>query len=80
MQAICTKYIGPTDRWDARIKAYSESGLSVVVGYPHHKPQGAEFHRVAVEAFCAKHAGWGTAEDYHAGSIKGGWAWVWAKA
>ena len=75
MQAICTKYIKPTNTRGARIKAYSESGLSVTVPVNHAKDSQA-VHFDAVIAFCSRFEGWGPASLYKAGSIKGGYAWV----
>jgi hypothetical protein len=34
-QAITTKYLGPTNYRGARIKAYTESGISLTISYPY---------------------------------------------
>ena len=75
MQAICTKFIGPSNTRGARIKAYCESGLSATVPYDHSK-SSQDAHFAAVIAFCAKYPNWGFAGEYRAGAIKGGYAWV----
>lgn len=75
MQAICTKYFGPSNVKGSRVKAYSESGLSVTISYPREK-SGQDVDFEAVKAFCSKFPGWGPASNYHAGAIKGGYAWV----
>ena len=75
MQAICTKYIGPSNTRGARIKAYSESGLSVTVPY-NHAMSGQAVHFAAVIEFCAQNPVWGPAGLYRAGAIKSGYAWV----
>lgn len=54
MQAIHTKYIGPTNTKGGRIKAYTAAGLSATISYPH------EFshemcHYQAVKALVKKH-------------------------
>ena len=75
MQAICTKYIGPSNTRGARIKAYCESGLSVTVPF-NHAMSGQAVHFAAVVEFCKRYPNWGPAGTYRAGSIKGGYAWV----
>ena len=75
MQAICTKYLGPTDFRGARIKAYCGDGRSTTIPYPY-TLSGQNVHFKAVIAFCSKFPGWGPADAYHAGIIKGGYAWV----
>ena len=75
MQAICTKYIAPSNFRGSRIKAYCESGLSVIVPFDPSK-SGQNVHFEAVKAFCFKFPNWGPASAYHAGAIKGGYAWV----
>jgi hypothetical protein len=54
MIAIQTKYLGPTNTRGARIKAWTDSGFSASISYPH------EFshelcHFQAVKALIAKH-------------------------
>lgn len=75
MQAICTKYLGPTNTKGARIKAYTESGLSATVAYDH-SLNTTENHYNAVKAFVARNPGTGPAWNWISGGIKGGFAWV----
>lgn len=70
MIAIQTKYLGPTNTRGSRIKAWTESGHSLTVGYPYEKREGAEAHSVAALALARK-MGWdgtlisgGTDEGY----------------
>lgn len=56
MQAIQTKYLGPTNTRGSRIKATCASG-SLTIGYPHELGQGQPAHRKAAEALIAK-LGW----------------------
>lgn len=69
MQAISTKYLGPTYTRGGRIKAYTESGHSLTIGYPH-ELDTREAHASAAVALC-KSLGWdgtlisgGTADGY----------------
>ena len=55
MQAITTKFIGPTNTRGSRIKASAYAG-SITVGYSH-ELNSDENHRAAAEALCAK-MGW----------------------
>ena len=55
MQAIVTKYLGPTDTKGARIKATGYSG-SITIPYDH-SLSGRAVHRKAAEALCEKF-GW----------------------
>lgn len=55
MQAIHTKYLGPTNSRGARIKATCAAG-SVTVDYPH-ELSGQACHRAAADVLCAK-LGW----------------------
>lgn len=66
MQAIITKYIGPTDTKPSRIKAACGAG-SITIGYPHDL-SGQAVHRAAAEALAVK-LGW-TGEHY--GPLLGG--------
>ena len=75
MQAICTKYLSPTNFHGARIKAYCESGLSVTIPV-NYALNGQALHFAAVVEFCHRHPGWGPAGTYRAGAIKSGYAWV----
>ena len=58
MIAIQTKYLGPTNTRGSRIKAWTESGHSMTVDYPHEKREGADAHSVAALAL-ARSLGWG---------------------
>lgn len=40
MQAISTKYLGPTDTLGSRIKARTESGQTLTIPYPHELDPG----------------------------------------
>ncbi len=55
MQAIITKYYGPSNTKGSRIKAKCSSG-SITVGYPYHL-SGDAVHRFAAVALCDK-MGW----------------------
>jgi hypothetical protein len=73
MQAITTKYLGPTNTQGARIKATCESG-TVTVGY-RHDLSGADVHAVAAMALARKlkfknGGGWAS------GETKGGYVFV----
>jgi hypothetical protein len=68
MQAITTKYHGPTNTRGARITATSESGIKVTLPYPH-ELTGRECHDAAVRALCHK-IGW--TGQMVAGAIHGG--------
>lgn len=56
MQAIQTKYLGPTNTRGSRIKATCAAG-SLTIPYPHELDQGQSAHRKAAEALAAK-LGW----------------------
>jgi hypothetical protein len=67
MQAIITKFIGPTNHRGARIKAIAAAG-SVTVPYEYGTDtEGA--HRVAAVAFCEK---FGWTFDHIAGDLPDG--------
>ena len=53
MQAIITKYLGPTNSRGARIKAKCERG-SITIPYPHEANTGEDAHRVALQALINK--------------------------
>ena len=53
MQAIVTKYLGPTNYKGGRIKAVCERG-SVTIPYPYEANQGRDAHMVAVRALLDK--------------------------
>ncbi len=49
MQAIVTKYLGPTEYRGSRIRAAAEAG-SLTIDYPSEARAGEDAHRVAAEA------------------------------
>lgn len=54
MIAIHTKYIGPTNTRGARIKAYTSSGFTATIAYPH--AESFEIaHFESVKALVEKH-------------------------
>jgi hypothetical protein len=55
MQAILTRYLGPTNTRGSRIKASCAAG-SITIGYPH-ELSGQAVYRKAAEALVAK-LGW----------------------
>ncbi len=57
MIAIETKFLGPTNYRGSRIKAYTESGLSLTLSYDHSLRQGVEAHAPAALALAAR-MGW----------------------
>jgi hypothetical protein len=66
MQAIITKYFGPTNSRGSRIKATCAAG-SVTISYPH-ELSGQACHRAAADALVQK-MGW---NDAHYGGLMGG--------
>lgn len=66
MQAIQTRYLGPTNSRGSRIKAWAAAG-SVTIDYPH-ELSGQACHRKAAEALIKK-LGW---DDEHYGGLLGG--------
>jgi hypothetical protein len=74
MQAIVTKYAGPTNTRGSRIIAKCEAG-SVTIPYPH-ELSGEDVHRKAAEALCAKLKWEG---KLIGGSTKTGYVFVFAK-
>lgn len=54
MQAIHTKYIGPSNTRGARVKAYTSDGRSVTIGYDH-ALNTEQAHFKAAQAFADKH-------------------------
>lgn len=54
MIAIHTKYIGPTNTRGSRIKAYTRSGFSATIPYPHELSY-ERCHFEAVKALVKKH-------------------------
>lgn len=67
MQAIHTKFIGPSNIRGARIKATAAAG-SLTIGYPY-ELSGQACHRAAAEALATK-LGW-TSPSYGPGLIGG---------
>ena len=53
MQAIITKYLGPTNTRPSRIKATGWRG-SITIPYPHDAEHGTPTHRIAVDALLDK--------------------------
>jgi hypothetical protein len=53
MQAILTKYIGPTNTRGARVKASTEGGATLTVGW-NHEVNHDENHRLAAFALAKK--------------------------
>jgi hypothetical protein len=66
MQAIITKYFGPTNTRGSRIKATCAAG-SVTISYPY-ELSGQACHRAAADALVQK-MGW---DDAHYGGLLGG--------
>ena len=54
MIAIQTKYLGPTNSRGSRIKAWTSSGFSVTISYPHEYSYET-CHFQAVKALIEKH-------------------------
>ena len=69
MQAIVTRYLGPTDYRGARIKAACDAD-SITINYPH-ELSGEDVHRAAAEALLVK-LGWDTAHGYKPFRLVGG--------
>ena len=72
MQAIVTKYHGPTNVKGARISATSASGLRASIPYPH-ELSIEDAHKAAAQALCDK-LNWHNFRVM--GGIKGGYAHV----
>jgi len=72
MQAIRTKYHGPTNTRGARITATSGSGLKCTIPYPY-ELSGEACHREAATALCNK-LQWPT--DLIGGELKDGFVFV----
>jgi hypothetical protein len=66
MQAIITKYFGPTNSRGSRIKATAAAG-SITISYPYDL-SGQACHRAAADALVKK-MGW---DDPHYGGLLGG--------
>ncbi len=72
MVAILTKFIGATNSKGSRVKAFTESGLSVTVSWDH-ALNSQDNHAAAAKALCAKMDWHGT---YVGGGTKTGYAFV----
>lgn len=72
MQAIVTKYHGPTNVKGSRISATSASGQRVIVGYDHSLSL-EENHMAAAQALCIK-LNWSS--SFVTGGTKDGYAHV----
>lgn len=53
MKAIETKYLPPTNSRGARIKAWTEGGNSITIGYPYELSRD-DVHHAAATALCKK--------------------------
>lgn len=67
MQAIQTRYFGPSNTRGSRIKAWCAAG-SITIPYPH-ELSGQAVYRKAAEALCKK-LGW--TEPYYGEKLLGG--------
>lgn len=76
MQAIKTKYFGPTNSNPGRIKATAESG-SITIQYPHGAPGIEAAHTEAARALMVKMGWTGT---LIAGGVKDGYVFVFQPA
>ncbi|MHB1952106.1 MAG: hypothetical protein ACYCOU_00035 [Sulfobacillus sp.] len=74
MQAITTKYIGPTNARGSRIRAFCESG-SITIAWNHVLDREANYRAAAI-ALCER-LGW--TGDLIAGSTKTGYIFVFAE-
>jgi hypothetical protein len=71
MIAIETKYIGPSNTRGSRIKAFTHSGFSVTIPYPHEYSYEL-CHFQAVKALVKKHnLDWNLDEMRYGGTEKG---------
>jgi hypothetical protein len=71
MIAIQTKYLGPTNTRGARIKAWTDSGFSASISYPHEVSHEL-CHFQAVKALIAKHKlDWNLNEMRYGGTDNG---------
>ena len=78
MQAITTKYLGPTNTHTARIKATAAGGLTATVVCC--GSSALDSHRKAVAALFARHeltSGWEPVEHWHAGTLNAHGDYVW---
>ena len=72
MQAIQTKFLGPTNTKPARIKAFTESGKSVVLSYEY--GCGAEQNADRAVMTLCKRMGW--SGTLHCGSTASGYVYT----
>lgn len=71
MVAIQTKYISPTNSRGARIKAWTDTGFSVYISYPHEHSHEV-CHYQAVKALVEKHKlDWDLTAMRYGGTEKG---------
>ena len=71
MVAIQTKYISPTNSRGARIKAWTDTGFSVYISYPH-RDSPISSHYQAVKALVEKHKlDWDLTAMRYGGTEKG---------
>lgn len=71
MIAIQTKYIGPTNTRGSRIKAWTDSGFSTTISYPHEYSYET-CHFQAVKALIEKHGlDWDLSDMRYGGTEKG---------
>jgi hypothetical protein len=73
MQAITTKYLGPTNSRGSRIKA-TACGTSVTISYDH-SLSAEEAHKAAAIALCTNF-GWGNYGNLISGSIENGFVFL----
>lgn len=74
MKAIQTRYFGPGNVRDSRIKAFDLDGNQVTISYPHECSGTSEDkHRLAAAALCQK-MGW--KGELVAGALKDGYVFV----
>ena len=72
MQAIYTKYLGPTDYKQSRLKAYTLDGKSVTIPYPGGWPD-EKIHFEAVKALAARYGIAGVTAGMVYGDAPGGY-------
>ena len=79
MQAITTKFFGPTSHRGSRIKATTASGLSVTIA-DDLQSDSVDIHREALRALFTKHnlthLSWGKPNGWFYGQTRGGYVWV----
>lgn len=76
MIAIETKYLGPTNTRGSRIKAYTDNGHSLTIGYPHELDTRDAHAKAAVEL--ARSLGWDG--DLIAGGTTTGYVFVFSES